>query len=114
MLWAFLISFTLFYYKLATVAVDKRIQELWKTYNFIVAIIPVAIYCLFGKISEAQKQFVSVILIVLIATFLVIIFTKHAIISNPYPSLICMDIGTAYVTVSIVISAFRHGLLKIK
>lgn len=101
---AFLISYNIYLFELATQVCDMRIMKLWNYYS-------IGALLLWIFINEAN-DFISVSKIVVIITILTIILTNHAIIKNPYYSLGIIDLGTAIVTLMILIAGYRHGIFS--
>ena len=107
---AFLISYNLFLYKLATEVCDLRIMGLWNDYSILALIVGVFVLEGLGE----RNGFLDICKVILLITILTHILTKHAILLNPYYSLGMIDLGTAIVTLMILISGGRHGIFTEK
>ncbi len=106
---AFLISYNLYLYKMATEVCDMRIMKLWNYYS--IGGLLLVVFFVKPK-GDLERTFLLVSKFCILITLLTILLTNHAIIKNPYYSLWAINLGTAFVTLMIIISGGRHGYFK--
>lgn len=106
---AFLISYNLYLYKIATEVCDMRIMKLWNYYS-IGGLLCVVFFV--NPKGDLERTFLLVSKLCILITLLTILLTNHAVIKNPYYPLWMINLGTAFVTFMMIISGGRHGLFK--
>lgn len=106
---AFLISYNLYLYKMATVVCDMRIMKLWNYYS-IGGLLCVVFFA--RALTALEKTIKVVAKICILTTILTILLTNHAIITNPYYLLFVFN-GLIFVnTIIVLICMKRHGLIN--
>jgi len=106
---AFLISYNLYLYKMATVICDPRIMKLWNYYSLGGLLL---VIFFIRAITHIEKQLLLVSKMCILITITIILLTNHAILQNPYMLLWIFNGSIFANTIIILICMKRHGFFK--